>query len=117
MDEFAFVLGFDALTSRVIVNAAAVCKRSRRYAVAHDVFVSYSHHDKPEADAVCATLEAKGIRCWIAPRDVVPGEEWGAAIVDAIRSSRVMVLVFSKHANTLPRSSERSKGRSTPKLC
>jgi sugar lactone lactonase YvrE len=102
MDEFAFVLGFDALTSRVIVNAAAVCKRSRRYAVAHDVFVSYSHHDKPEADAVCATLEAKGIRCWIAPRDVVPGEEWGAAIVDAIRSSRVMVLVFSQHANTSP---------------
>jgi hypothetical protein len=70
--------------------------------VAHDVFVSYSHHDKAQADAVCATLEAKGIRCWIAPRDVVPGQEWGAAIVDAIQSSRVMVLVFSSHANTSP---------------
>ena len=70
--------------------------------MAHDVFISYSHHDKPQADAVCATLEAKGIRCWIAPRDVVPGQEWGAAIVDAIRSSRVMVLVFSSHANASP---------------
>jgi len=70
--------------------------------VAHDVFISYSHHDKPQADAVCATLEAKGIRCWIAPRDVIPGQEWGAAIVDAIRSSRVMVLVFSSHANASP---------------
>src|SRR5271163_455626 len=70
--------------------------------VAHDVFVSYSHHDKPQADAVCATLEAKGIRCWIAPRDVIPGQEWGAAIVDAIQSSRVMVLVFSSHANASP---------------
>ena len=39
--------------------------------MAHDVFVSYSHHDKAQADAVCATLEAKGIRCWIAPRDVI----------------------------------------------
>jgi serine/threonine-protein kinase len=67
--------------------------------VAHDVFVSHSHHDKPEADAVCASLEATGIRCWIAPRDIVPGQEWGAAIVDAIRASRVMVLVFSAHAN------------------
>jgi hypothetical protein len=70
--------------------------------VAHDVFISYSHHDKPQADAVCATLEAKGIRCWIAPRDITPGKEWGEAIVEAIRSSRVMVLVFSSHANDSP---------------
>lgn len=68
----------------------------------HDVFISYSHHDKPEADAVCATLEARGVRCWVAPRDIVPGQEWGEAIVDAIRSSAVMVLVFSQHANDSP---------------
>ncbi len=70
--------------------------------MAHDVFVSYSHHDKLQADAVCAALEANGIRCWIAPRDVIPGQEWGTAIVDAIQSSRVMVLVFSSHANASP---------------
>ena len=68
----------------------------------HDVFISYSHHDKPQADAVCAALEAKGIRCWIAPRDVIPGQEWGGAIIEAIRSARVMVLVFSSHANASP---------------
>ena len=68
----------------------------------HDVFISYSHHDKPAADAVCATLAAKAIRCWIAPRDIVPGQEWGEAIVDAIQSARVMVLVFSSHANDSP---------------
>jgi hypothetical protein len=70
--------------------------------VAHDVFVSYAHQDKPQADAVCAALEARGIRCWIAPRDVVPGSEWGAAIVEAIRGAQVMVLVFSSHANASP---------------
>jgi hypothetical protein len=51
------------------------------------------------ADAVCGTFEANGIRCWVAPRDVPPGANWGAAIVDAIQQSRVMVLVFSDHAN------------------
>jgi hypothetical protein len=66
----------------------------------HDVFISYSTHDKPTADALCATLEAKGIRCWIAPRDIVPGTEWGEAIVEALQTSRVMVLVFSSHANS-----------------
>ena len=65
----------------------------------HDVFVSYATDDKPTADAVCATLENKGIRCWIAPRDILPGIDWGGAIVDAIHASRVMVLVYSAKAN------------------
>jgi hypothetical protein len=65
-----------------------------------DVFVSYSTHDKTIADVVCATLEANGLRCWIAPRDIVPGMNWGDAIIDAINTSRVMVLVFSSQANT-----------------
>lgn len=68
----------------------------------HDVFVSYSSDDKPTADAVCATLESTGIRCWIAPRDILPGTDWGAAIVDAINASRAMVLVYSAKANDSP---------------
>lgn len=67
--------------------------------MAHDVFISHSSKDKVIADAVCATFEANGIRCWVAPRDVPPGANWGAAIVDAIEASRLMVLVFSGHAN------------------
>jgi TIR domain len=70
--------------------------------MAHDVFVSYSSGDKPTADAICATLENRGIRCWIAPRDILPSMDWGAAIVDAINASRVMVLVYSAKANDSP---------------
>ncbi len=65
----------------------------------HDVFISYSHVDKPTADAACAALEAAGIRCWIAPRDIAPGAEWGEAIVTAIDQARVMVLIFSSNTN------------------
>ncbi|MCE5327482.1 MAG: TIR domain-containing protein [Planctomycetaceae bacterium] len=65
----------------------------------HDVFISHSNKDKAVADAVCADLEAKGIRCWIAPRDISAGMNWGAAIVEAIGESRAMVLVFSSAAN------------------
>lgn len=67
--------------------------------MAHDVFISYTMEDKPIADAACATLESAGIRCWIAPRDVLPSMDWGAAIISAIKSSKVMVLIFSSHAN------------------
>ena len=59
----------------------------------------YSSKDKPAADAACAVFEAAGIHCWIAPRDVMPGGEYGAAIVDAIERCRVMVLIFSSNAN------------------
>ena len=65
----------------------------------HEVFISYSHHDKAIADGVCANLEQAGIRCWIAPRDIVPGEDWPTAITTAINKSRVMVLVFSASSN------------------
>jgi hypothetical protein len=65
----------------------------------HDVFISYSSKDKPIADGVCATLEQNGLRCWIAPRDIVPGAEWSASIVQALAEARVFVLVLSQSAN------------------
>jgi hypothetical protein len=74
--------------------------RAWRLSLAHDVFISYSSADKTAADATCAIMEAAGIRCWIAPRDVVPGGEYADAIITAIESSHVLVLIFSAHANT-----------------
>ena len=70
--------------------------------MAHDVFISHSEKDKATADAVCAMLESNGIRCWIAPRDVLPSMEWGEAIIDAIEQCRIMVLVFTANANDSP---------------
>ena len=70
--------------------------------MAHDVIISHSHEDKPAADAACAALEARGIRCWIAPRDIDPGQEWAASILQAIQGARIMLLVFSRHANQSP---------------
>ncbi len=64
-----------------------------------DVFISYSSKDKQVADAACARLEAMGIRCWIAPRDILPGSEYGSAILEALHQSRAVVLIFSSRAN------------------
>jgi TIR domain len=82
-----------------------------RAASAHDVFISYSSKDKTVADAICARLEARGIRCWIAPRDVQPGQPYGEEIIDAIHGSKAMVLVFSSNANAslhIPKEIERA---------
>ena len=64
-----------------------------------DVFISHSTQDRNVANATLAVLEQRGIRCWMAPRDIEPGEDWGDAIVRGLDQCRAMVLVFSQHAN------------------
>ena len=70
--------------------------------VPHDVFISYATDDKTIADAICATLEARKIRCWIAPRDILPGMNYAVALMSAINNSRIMVLVFSSKSDRSP---------------
>ena len=63
------------------------------------VFISYSSEDRVIAEKVCRLLEGDGLPCWIAPRDVAPGHDFGEQIIDAIESTQVMVLILSAHAN------------------
>ena len=70
--------------------------------MSRDVFICHSSQDKEVADAICESLEAHKISCWIAPRDVRPGKNWGSAIVEAIAESKVLVLILSKHSNSSP---------------
>jgi len=67
--------------------------------MAHEVFISYSTTDKAVADRVCVYLEEQGISCWIAPRDIFGGQDFGAAITEAIQACRIVVLIFSASAN------------------
>lgn len=68
--------------------------------MAHDVFISYSTDDANEANAIVNALESNGARCWIAGRDIQPGEIWAQAIMSAISGSRIAVVVFSASANS-----------------
>ena len=60
--------------------------------MARDVFISYSQPDHTCAFELVARLEAEGINCWVAPRDIAPSADWAAEIMDAISSARVMIL-------------------------
>ncbi len=84
-----------------------------------DIFISHSAKDKRTADAVCAALEGAGVKCWIAPRDILPGADWGEAISDAIENCRAMVLIVSANANSssqIRREVERAVTARTPIL-
>ena len=66
----------------------------------HDVFISYSSQNKEAAQAICHVLEQNEIKCWMAPRDIPPGSEYGDLIDEAIKSAKVVVVLFSETAAT-----------------
>lgn len=70
--------------------------------MAYDVFLSYASEDKALADAACATLESRKIRCWIAPRDITPGMPYGEAIINAINQCKVLIVLLSEKTNDSP---------------
>jgi TolB-like protein len=67
-----------------------------------DVFISYASQDAALADAVVSALESHGVKCWIAPRDVTPGEFYAGSIVHAIDAAKVTVLILSQNSAASP---------------
>ena len=70
--------------------------------MAHRVFICYSSRNADVAVAARDALESQRIPCWMAPRDIVPGHEWGESIIEAIEASQIIVVIFSVHANLSP---------------
>jgi hypothetical protein len=66
------------------------------------VFVSYSSHDFAQASATAQHLEANGIRCWIAPRDIPPGETYPDAIEAGLAAAPVLVVLLSTASDLSP---------------
>jgi len=84
------------------------------------VFISYASQDKAVADVVCRALERAGVACWIAPRDVVPGEFYAEGIIHAIDAAKVVVLVLSENAAAslhVLREVERASSKRHPVIC
>jgi hypothetical protein len=65
-----------------------------------DVFISHALEDTEISGKVCEFMEQNGVRCWVAPRDIPPGDNPRESILRAILSCPVLVLVFSQSANS-----------------
>jgi hypothetical protein len=65
----------------------------------YSAFVSYASENREKAEDLCASLEAHGLVCWIAPRNVRAGREYADEIIGGIERSACVVLVLSEAAN------------------
>jgi len=63
------------------------------------IFISFASQDQKVASTLCKALESRGFSCWIATRDIAPGENFQIAIVRAIRAAKIMLLVFTGNSN------------------
>ncbi len=64
-----------------------------------DVFLSHSSKDKEYINKVCEYLESQGLKCWIAPRNIISGTDWAASISMAIAECKVFLLFYSENSS------------------
>ena len=67
--------------------------------MAAPVFIWYASPDFDSALTLRDDLEADGLGCWMAPRDVPAGADFAVAIPEAIGQAAMVVLLLSEGAN------------------
>ena len=82
---------------KVVFKSLQSNKKNMEKEIKYDVFISYNSSDKVIADAVCHFIECRKLRCFIAPRDIVP-PDWAGSITRAIERSKAFVVIVSENS-------------------
>jgi hypothetical protein len=61
-------------------------------------FISHASDDVGLARQLCARLETQGVKCWIAPRDLIPGQPYSSEIVRGIETTDALILLTTPAA-------------------
>ena len=59
------------------------------------VFLSYTQADQAFAKALSQELTRRGLDVWSDEQKILPGDNWGASIAEALRRSKAMVVLIS----------------------
>jgi len=68
----------------------------------YSCFISYSTKDQEFAERLHADLQAKGVRCWFAPKDLKIGDKFRDRIEGSIRHHDKLLLVLSDNSIQSP---------------
>ena len=64
-----------------------------------DVFISHSTENAKIAHDLCDAIEKEGLSCWIAPRDIEVGKDYGSEIIKGIEECKIFLLCLSHASN------------------
>lgn len=62
------------------------------------IFISHSKKDFSRIEKYIASLEAIGLECWVAPRDIPKGVPFAKAIAEAINKCNIFIVFISNNA-------------------
>ncbi len=93
---------WDVRTIGSVDKQSSLAERQPGSAQGLAAFISHAKADQKRAQEIAAALEERGLKCWIAPRDVRPGQSYGDEIIRGIEKSRCFILVLSKASNESP---------------
>ena len=65
-------------------------------------FISHASSDAECAKTICTLLEARGVACWIAPRDISAGAEYQTEILRALQDADRLIVLLSAASNASP---------------
>jgi tetratricopeptide (TPR) repeat protein len=94
-----------------------LAEKSAKSPASFAAFISHAKADAKKAQGIASALEERGLRCWIAPRDVTAGRAYGDEIIRGIGASRNFVLVLSSASNDsafVAREVERAASKKKP---
>lgn len=63
------------------------------------LFISHASADEAVVNRIVAYLEARGVACWLAHRDIPPRSIYAEAITQALRECSACVVILSRTAN------------------
>ena len=66
------------------------------------IFLSHGSENRDEANAITRYLEERGLKVWIAPRDVRPGVDYSEALQEAIEACAAFIVLVTDKANKSP---------------
>lgn len=81
-------------------TAPAVGPSASRPATPSPCFVSHASSEQSQAAQFASELESHGISTWMASRDVPPGSDYAAQIVDAIESASAFIILLSPESTS-----------------
>lgn len=68
--------------------------------MSHDVFISHSTKDHTKSNSIYNYLKSNGIKCFMDTYDLIPGISYPVQLANAIKESRVVLLIFSASSDT-----------------
>ncbi|ETR73134.1 MAG: TIR protein [Candidatus Magnetoglobus multicellularis str. Araruama] len=81
------------------IGAMLQLKSTKLNYVSGRIFIAYAREDKEKVVELYNTLKKEGFKPWLDEKNLLPGQNWESTILEAIRSSEVVLACLSKNSS------------------